>query len=101
MEHVWNDCLSDPAGESMYIDIGYDGGMPKYLCTRGTSQLESYHKHIRKMMKASRISPELWMALIASFNYRWNTKAFIRNLGAYDYEFFAHWHLGRHFEENS
>ena len=46
----------------MYIDIGYDGGMPKYLCTRGTSQLESYHKHIRKMMKASRISPELWMA---------------------------------------
>ena len=32
------------------------------------------------------------MALIASFNC-WNTKALIRNLGAYDYEFFAHWHL--------
>ena len=33
------------------------------------------------------------MALIATFSYRWNSKALIRTLGAYDYEFFAHWHL--------
>ena len=33
------------------------------------------------------------MTLIAYFNYRWHTKALIRNLGACDYECFAHWHL--------
>ena len=49
LEHIWLDCLSDPDGVNMYYDISKsDGGAPHLATVRGTSQLEGYHKQIRR-----------------------------------------------------
>jgi hypothetical protein len=91
MEHIWADCLSDPSGVNMYYDISTsDGGAPKLATIRGTSQLEGYHKQIRQMLKAKRITPELFEALLMLFNYRWNTNADIKHCAAHDYGFYRH-----------
>ncbi len=43
--------LVDPPGMPMYIELKGAGGdkMPKWLCVRGTSQLEGYHSHLNNM----------------------------------------------------
>jgi hypothetical protein len=50
-QHILNGCLSDPEGFNMYYNIGkVADGKYDYRTFRGTSQLESYHHHLRRVM---------------------------------------------------
>ena len=93
MEHVWAGCLSDIPGVPMYIEVGNDGGLPRYITVRGTSQLECYHRWLRACISGSRISPELFRLLLANFNFRWNVRCGVKNRGFSDLRTYSHWVL--------
>ena len=46
------------------------GAMDKYVCKRGTSQLEGYFAHLRSIFAGTNYSPLLAMTLMTIFNYR-------------------------------
>lgn len=50
---------------------------------RGTSQLEGYHHHLRKVIAATNMSPGLAFKFIAEFNLRWNERMQRRLTGAW------------------
>lgn len=63
--------MADPETAEMYIERPVqEGQMPKYVCIRGTSQLEGYFAHLRSMFAGSNYSPLLAMTLMTIFNYR-------------------------------
>lgn len=54
----------------MYIVIVRDGHKIKFICIRGTSQLEGYHKHLADLLVGTNYSALLGWALITMRNYR-------------------------------
>lgn len=55
----------------MYIVIKKEGNLIKFVCVRGTSQLEGYHKHLAALLVGTNYSALLAGALIIMRNYRW------------------------------
>ena len=63
---------SDPDGvEKMYIVIEREGNLIKFVCKRGTSQLEGYHKHLAELLVGTNYSARLAGALITIRNFRY------------------------------
>jgi hypothetical protein len=56
-----NACLADPEGVRMYatLEAGGSGRMPKFLCYRGTSQLEGFHAHLYHALAGTNYAPDL------------------------------------------
>lgn len=54
----------------MYIVVEREGRMIKFVCKRGTSQLEGYHKHLADLLVGTNYSALLAGALITMRNYR-------------------------------
>jgi hypothetical protein len=67
--------------DGMYIKVSEEGEMIKYLCLRGTSQLEGYHAHLNALLKGSNYSPRMADALIKLFNFRFSVTAGVSNRG--------------------
>lgn len=67
LHHVRSGCLSDPPGYNLYKQ-----NQNKLICVRGTSQLEGFHSHIKRLISGHYCSPYLSTLLIAVFIYRWN-----------------------------
>eukprot|EP00946_MAST-07B_sp_MAST-7B-sp1_P004498 g4498.t1 len=87
--HIFNGCVSDPVGVSMYRDVSSaNAEMMKYLCFRGTSALEGFHRWLRSFTSAVYLDPVGMNGLLHEFMSRFNAKALIKNLGAPDFGFF-------------
>lgn len=56
--------------DKMYITIEKDGNKIRFVCKRGTSQLEGYHKHLADLLVGTNYSALLAGALITMRNYR-------------------------------
>jgi hypothetical protein len=56
--------------EKMYIVVETEGKMVRFVCKRGTSQLEGYHKHLADLLVGTNYSAYLAGALILMRNYR-------------------------------
>jgi hypothetical protein len=54
----------------MYIVIEREGNLIKFVCKRGTSQLEGYHKHLAELLVGTNYSARLAGALITTRNFR-------------------------------
>ena len=55
----------------MYIVVqDAPGRMKRYVCVRGTSQLEGYHHHLADLLVGSNYSAALAGALITIHNFR-------------------------------
>lgn len=54
----------------MYIVVVREGNMIRFVCVRGTSQLEGYHKHLADLLVGTNYSALLAGALITMRNYR-------------------------------
>jgi hypothetical protein len=64
--------FTDPDSvDKMYIVIEREGvNMIKFVCKRGTSQLEGYHKHLAELLVGTNYSARLAGALITIRNFR-------------------------------
>eukprot|EP00951_Prasinocladus_malaysianus_P003505 scaffold24665_cov44-Prasinocladus_malaysianus.AAC.1 len=72
-QHVTAGCLSDPPDIPLYIEVYIDGATePVLMCFRGTSPLEGYHLHVRKVLSGYNYSPRLALDILRDFNFRWN-----------------------------
>ena len=76
LSHVDKGCLSDPDLVMYYRDIN-----GKLLSLRGSSGLEGFHKHLRRLINGARLSPAVLDAIIIDFIHRWNIKAAVKNGG--------------------
>lgn len=71
--------MSDNPDVSLYFETGKTrDGLPNLHCVRGTSALEGYHKHIRRLFKGMNVSPELGVALLREFNFKVSHHALVR-----------------------
>lgn len=43
-----------------------------FKCIRGTSPLEGYHRHLRRLFGAFSVSPHVLHKVLLRFNTRWN-----------------------------
>lgn len=94
--HIRKGCLSDrPDLDCYYITGVMKDGFPIYKCTRGTSALEGYHRHLRALVAQGRISPRLLIASLRSFNYRWNVERSVDNedLPSFYSGWYSHWNV--------
>ena len=85
--HIRNGCLSDPQDLVMYFKTPKG----KLLSKRGSSALEGWHKHLRRLVNGARLCPQMLDCLILDFVHRWNVKAGIRNCGEHDFGHYDHW----------
>ena len=95
MEHIWKGCLSDIPGLRMYREQQKcdKDGMASFMTIRGTSHLEGYHRWLKACISGSQLSPDLFRDLLAHFNYRWNIRCGVRNLGDRDYSTYSRWEV--------
>ena len=70
-----------------------EDGMPEYTTICGTSQLEGYHRWLRACISGPQLSPKLFKQLLSHFNYRWNIRSGIKNLGRSDWCAYSHWDI--------
>jgi hypothetical protein len=68
MGYVRIGCISDHPDFHYY---SYNKSV-KLMCARGTSSLEGYHSHLRRIIQQFHSSPELCIKILSQFNYRWN-----------------------------
>lgn len=80
--HIIEDCCTDPPNQALYFEAGKDPETrcTLYRCVRGTSDLEGYHFHMRKLIDWC-LSPKLAHLLLLEHNYRWNLRQSISNRG--------------------
>ena len=64
--------LSDPEDVNVYFNISNDVEKPKYITVRGTSQLESLHYHIQKILSGPNCREETMHMVLTDRLYRWN-----------------------------
>ena len=63
--------VADPYSvDKMYIVVEVEGKLIRFVCKRGTSQLEGYHKHLADLLVGTNYSALLAGALITIRNYR-------------------------------
>ena len=67
--------------------------MDSFMTIRGTSHLENYHRWLKACISGSQLSPDLFRDLLAHFNYRWNIRCGVRNLGDRDYSTYSRWEV--------
>ncbi len=80
IRHIRRGCLSDCPDVNYYYIVGRTrDGMPRYRCTRGTSPLEGYHRHLHDLAAQQNMSPSLFVAILRVFNYRWNINQAVAN----------------------
>jgi len=70
--HFEKGCYSDKPGYSYYYFTTSKSGKKQLMCVRGTSALEGFHKHLRRIFPGFHTSPLLATCLLALFVYRWN-----------------------------
>jgi hypothetical protein len=68
MVHVCIGCISDHSGFN-YFSYNKLG---KLMCARGTSSLEGYYSHLRRIIQQFHSSPKLCIKILSQFNCRWN-----------------------------
>ena len=84
--HLKKGCYSDKPGFNYYYFITTKSGNKKLMCVRGTSALEGFHMHLRKLFPGFHTAPLLATCLLALFVYRWNMdRAVERGLISEDY----------------
>ena len=95
LEHVRNDCVSDPGLElALYVDVSatkLEDAYQTFRTYRGTSALEAFHKHARERTKTYNASPELYDHMLRNIIFRWNIDRAVQNglqrhYHSYDYE---------------
>jgi hypothetical protein len=64
--------LTDPVDANVYFNISDDLENPKYITIRGTSQLESLHYHIQKILSGPNCREETVHLALTDRLYRWN-----------------------------
>jgi hypothetical protein len=64
--------LTDPEDINVYFDVSHDGEMPKFITIRGTSQLESLHYHIQKILDGPNNNEETIHLTLTDRLFRWN-----------------------------
>ena len=80
--HAAEGCMSDPEGVSMYYKSPTSSSLH---CIRGSSALEGFHFHIRRLVGLFNMSPDLLHALMIEHVFVWNMDCGIRNRGDTDY----------------
>ncbi len=70
--HFEKGCYSDKPGFSYYYFITTKSGTQRLMCVRGSSALEGFHKHLRKVFPGFHTAPLLATCLLALYVYRWN-----------------------------
>jgi hypothetical protein len=74
--HVKKGCFSDPPNVALYLISGWDKyGLTLYRCTRGTSDLESFHQTLEMKFQPWNAGPQFADALLALFRHRYNIRA--------------------------
>jgi hypothetical protein len=72
LKHVRLGCLSDVPGLDYYYTTTSPSGKTTLWSVRGTSQLEGFHKYLRRIFPGFHTSSRLATCLLAVFVYRWN-----------------------------
>jgi hypothetical protein len=72
MKHFEQGCISDKPGFEYYYFKTSKSGNQKLMCVRGTSALEGFHAHLRRIFPGFHTAPLLATCLLALFVYRWN-----------------------------
>lgn len=86
LEHARKGCMSDKPGVNYYYFITTSTAKLILMCIRGTSKLEGFHMHLRRIFQGFHSSPKLATCLLAVFIYRWNiSRAIERGLIAAKY----------------
>jgi hypothetical protein len=70
--HFDKGCYSDKPGFRYYYFTTSKTGKQQLMCVRGTSALEGFHKHLRRIFPGFHTAPLLATCLLALFVYRWN-----------------------------
>jgi hypothetical protein len=65
--------ITDPKEESIYFNIG-TSDKPKFITIRGTSQLESLHYHIQKILDGPNCNEETIHLSLMDRLFRWNRR---------------------------
>ena len=73
----------------MYYNIAKPGKPPKYICLRGSSKLEGYHRHMNALFTGPNNSCEFVGAVCNERNSRHNARAGTKNGGDPDYGMFG------------
>jgi hypothetical protein len=74
-KHVDRGCLSDPLDVNLYYEVTTPSGRVILRCERGTSPLEGFHQHLRRVFHCYVISVYFASLLLAEFVTRWNARA--------------------------
>ncbi|MEC7235989.1 MAG: hypothetical protein VXV86_04860, partial [Verrucomicrobiota bacterium] len=85
--------LIQVAYDDVYVDDAYASFLLGDAISRGTSHLEGYHRWLKACISGSQLSPDLFRDLLAHFNYRWNIRCGVRNLGDRDYSTYSRWEV--------
>ena len=86
IDAVWNvqkqhvNCLIDPPDVSLYLKVSETkmGSVmvPVYRCGRGTTSLESFHKHVKEFIPGASASSENFQAYLLDGLHQWNTNRY-------------------------
>jgi hypothetical protein len=88
MKHVKNGCLSDHSDVQLYLDHEVqndDINFKKLKCSRGTSQLEGFHRYIGNCLGGKTMSPKLVDALLLNMVFRWNSDRAVASKQEYNH----------------
>ena len=89
--HVDLGCLQDPPThiQPIYLDLGpinsHELAPHRWLCMRGTSQLEGFHAKLARLLPGDFVSAKLADAIILSYLHRWNMQRRRRYGGEADF----------------
>jgi hypothetical protein len=66
----FGDTLGDPIDTQLYYILDDQSPTPRYLTTRGSSQLENFWKQLEIVFTGSNMSPEMVDAAVTEFVFR-------------------------------
>lgn len=81
LKHVDCGCLSDHPNVSLYYQIkeGSDDTYQQLRTSRGTSQLECFHRYIYSIFTGKKLSVRLFDAILMEAVFRWNSDRSVSN----------------------
>jgi len=91
IEHINAGRFFDPTDLPLYAEkTVLKNGLRVWRCMRGTSQLEGFHGHLRRWLRAGIMSPVLLHALLQDAIAQWNHNCGVRNRRATDFKICDH-----------
>jgi hypothetical protein len=72
MHHIQTGCMRDIPGVTIITSFLTKREQGILFCVRGTSQLEGFHNHLRRILTGFHSLPKLVTCLLALFVFRWN-----------------------------